>query len=145
MAKKNMKQFNALYSEKQVKRFYAIDDYREVLENAMTKNNLNNGIEKIDEEISQLVIYNTDSEQNECRVASTERLLETNMTYKDQEANKLKPSIEAMTPALYPAPHQSKILIQHRKEITGFLREIKVGEFRVQKSANLARFRASGF
>ena len=59
MAKKNMKKFNALYSAKQVNRFYAREDYKEILKNARTRHELDNRIEEIGEEISQLVLYNS--------------------------------------------------------------------------------------
>ena len=62
MAKKNMKKFNALYSAKQVNRFYARDNYKEILKSTRTRYELDNGIEEIGEEISQLVLYNSDSE-----------------------------------------------------------------------------------
>ena len=61
MAKKNMKKFNVLYSAKQVNRIYARDDYKEILESASTRHELDNGIEEIGEKISQLVLYNSDS------------------------------------------------------------------------------------
>ena len=62
MAKKNMKKFNALYSAKQVNRLYTRDDYKKILESASTRHELDNGIEEIGEEISQLVLYSSDSE-----------------------------------------------------------------------------------
>ena len=48
-------------SAKQVNRLYTRDDYKEILESASTKHELDNGIEEIGEEISQLVLYNSDS------------------------------------------------------------------------------------
>ena len=62
MAKKNMKKFNALYSAKQVNRFYAREDYKEILKSARTRHELDNRIEEIGEEILQLELYNSDSE-----------------------------------------------------------------------------------
>ena len=62
MAKKNMKKFNALYSTKQVNKLYTRENYKEILESASTKHELDNGIEEIGEEISQLLLYNSDSE-----------------------------------------------------------------------------------
>ena len=61
MAKKNMKKFNALHSAKQVNRLYTRENYKEILESASTKHELDNGIEEIGEEISQLLLYNSDS------------------------------------------------------------------------------------
>ena len=57
-----MKKFNTLYSAKQVNKFYARKDCKEILESAMTRHKLDNGIEENGEEISQLVLYNSDSE-----------------------------------------------------------------------------------
>ena len=62
MAKKNMKKFNALYSTKQVNKLYTRENYKEILESASTKHELDNGIEEIGEELSQLIFYNSDSE-----------------------------------------------------------------------------------
>ena len=61
MAKKNMKKFNALYSAKQVNKLYTRENYKEILESASTKHELDNGIEEIGEEISKLLLYNSDS------------------------------------------------------------------------------------
>ena len=61
IAKKNMKKFNALYSAKQVNKLYTRENYKEMLESARTKHKLDNGIEEIGEEISQLLLYNSDS------------------------------------------------------------------------------------
>ena len=57
-----MKKFNSLYSAKQVNKFYAREDYKEILESAMARHKLDNRIEEIREEKSQLVFYNSDSE-----------------------------------------------------------------------------------
>ena len=62
IAKKNMKKFNALYSAKQVKKLYTREGYKEILESACTKQELDNGIEEIGDELSQLILYNSDSE-----------------------------------------------------------------------------------
>ena len=61
MAKKNMNEFNVLYSAKQVNRLYTRENYKEILESASTRHGLDNRIEEIGEEISQLVLYNSDS------------------------------------------------------------------------------------
>ena len=58
----NMKKFNALYSAKQVNKLYTRENYKEILESASTKHELDNGIEEIGEEISQLLLYNSGSE-----------------------------------------------------------------------------------
>ena len=50
------------YSAKQVNRLYTRDDYKEILESASTKHELDNGIEEIGDELSQLIICNSDSE-----------------------------------------------------------------------------------
>ena len=62
MVKKNMKKFNTLYRAKLVNKLYAREDYKEILESAMTRHDLDNGIEEIGEVISQLVLYNSDRE-----------------------------------------------------------------------------------
>ena len=62
MAKKNTKKFNALYSAKQVNKLYTREGYKEILESACNKQELDNGIEEIGDKLSQLIIYNSDSE-----------------------------------------------------------------------------------